>query len=138
MTSINYAQICRKILSLDKDIRFAGIAIMEGKIVAAQYRENFTPLLTREESELSFMQALIRMNTRKTVEHRIGKTLFSITEYEKVIRSTVMIYDEHNRYKLGNEFVLLLSFEKHSPNPFQVIKEKIQPFIQDMSQNLAR
>jgi hypothetical protein len=52
----NYKQLCQQILSLNNDIRFAGIAVMEGKIVAAQYREGVKPFLTREESELSFMQ----------------------------------------------------------------------------------
>jgi hypothetical protein len=119
-------------LDLDKDLRFVGIETMEGRIASIQYREGIIPFLTREESELSFMQALIRMNTRRTMEHKIGRPLFSITEYEQVIRSTVMVYDGSNRFQLGSEFLLFLSFEKKTANPMWIIKEKILPFVEQM------
>jgi hypothetical protein len=127
----NYKQLCQQILSLNNDIRFAGIAVMEGKIVAAQYREGVKPFLTREESELSFMQALIRMNTRRTMEDKIGRPQYSITEYERVIRSTMMVYDENNRLQLGNEFVLLASFEKTAQDPLYIVKKQIMPLIKE-------
>ncbi len=104
---------------------------MEGKIVAAQYREGVKPFLTREESELSFMQALIRMNTRRTMEDKIGRPQYSITEYERVIRSTMMVYDENNRLQLGNEFVLMASFEKTVQDPLYIVKKQIMPLINE-------
>jgi hypothetical protein len=125
----NLQDLCKQILSLDKDIRFVGIETACGRIASFQYRQGIIPLLTREESELSFMQALIRMDSRRTLEYRIGKPLFSITEYEQVIRSTVMVYDENNRFQLGSEFVLFLSFDKKCTNPMPIIKKKLLPLI---------
>jgi len=125
---MKYTELCNVILALDGGIRFVGIAIMEGKIIAAEYKLGVVPLLDRKESELSFMQALIRMNTRRTIEQKVGKPLFSLTEYERISRATIMVYDAENKLKLGNEFVLLVSFEK-TVNPYSIIKNKIAPFI---------
>lgn len=36
---ISYYNLCRQILDLDLSIRFAGVATLDGKIVATQYRE---------------------------------------------------------------------------------------------------
>ena len=64
---MNYRELCFHILELDQSIRFAAIATMEGKIVAAEYKEGVEPLLSRQESELSISQSLIRMSIRKTL-----------------------------------------------------------------------
>ena len=48
--------LCKQILELDKTIRFAGIASIEGKLIAQEYREGLESLLTKEESELSVVQ----------------------------------------------------------------------------------
>lgn len=125
---MKYSELCNVILALDAGIRFVGIAIMEGKIIAAEYKSGVVPLLDRKESELSFMQALIRMNTRRTIEQKVGRPLFSLTEYERISRATIMVYDAGNKLELGNEFVLLVSFEK-TVNPYSIIKDKITPLI---------
>lgn len=57
------AELCSEILELDKAIRFAGIATRFGKVVASIYRGGLDPLLTRQESELSVTQSIIRMGT---------------------------------------------------------------------------
>jgi hypothetical protein len=125
---MKYSELCNVILALDAGIRFVGIAIMEGKIIAAEYKSGVVPLLDRKESELSFMQALIRMNTRRTIEQKVGRPLFSLTEYERISRATIMVYDAGNKLELGSEFVLLVSFEK-TVNPYSIIKDKISPLI---------
>jgi hypothetical protein len=48
---------------------------MEGKMIAHEYRKGLRSLLTMEESELSAMQSIIRMGTRKVLEERLGKTV---------------------------------------------------------------
>jgi len=45
---------CSHILSFHKGIRFAGIADDRGELVGSAYRKGLQPLLTKEESELSF------------------------------------------------------------------------------------
>lgn len=126
---MNYRKLCRQVLALDKSVTFAGIAITQGKIIAAEYRDYTTSLLTKEESELSIMQSLIRMNMRKALEHKLGKTLFSITEYENLRRATIMFSDSENKFGLGNEFLLLVSFDKSTTDPYKIVTDKVLPFL---------
>jgi len=91
--------------------------------MAGEYRQELVPLLSQEESELSIMQSLIRMGTRRTIKEKVGKTLFSYTEYEKLKRVTIMKYD-----KDGNNDSLLLSLERDSDHE-TIIRNKITPFL---------
>ena len=66
--------LCEKILELDKTIRFVGIANLKGKMIAQRYRKGLRSLLlTKEESQLSAMQSIIRMGTRKVFEGSLVK-----------------------------------------------------------------
>lgn len=46
-------RLCRNVLSVDRSIRFAGIADGTGRVVASAYRDGLSPLLTEQESEMS-------------------------------------------------------------------------------------
>jgi hypothetical protein len=129
-TLTNFRQLCYDILAIDNDIEFAGMANTKGNIIAAEYRSGIPLQFTRKESELLFMQALIRMNMRMTMEQKTGRPVVSITEYENLIRATIMIYDSNTRSRLGEEFVMILSFRKRANNPYSVINEKIVPLVQ--------
>lgn len=82
---------CREILCLDAGIRFAGVADRIGRLVAAEYRPDLKkkPLLTKEESELSAIQSILRMGTRATLEGKLGRVVYAFTQYEKVKRATI-------------------------------------------------
>jgi hypothetical protein len=76
--------LCKQIFELDKTIRFVGVANMEGKMIAQEYRKLLRSLLTIVESELSTMQSIIRLRTRKVQEVKLGKTSICI----RVIRGS--------------------------------------------------
>ena len=111
--------LCKQILELDKTIRFAGIASIEGKLIAQEYREGLESLLTKEESELSVVQSIIRMGTRKVFEEKIGKTIYAFALYEKVKRATM---------PLGDTNILMISFDIEA-NHECIILNKILPLI---------
>ena len=68
-----------------------------GTIIAAQHREALTleeiekehSLLTREELEISAIESVLRMATRKDMMSKLGKPIYSFTLYEKVKRATI-------------------------------------------------
>ncbi len=93
---------CRQILDLDETIRFAGLSDTEGKIIMKEYRKGVVSLLSKEEEESSLRQASIRMASRKTLEPKIGKTIYAFALYEKVKRATI---------PLSNNLILLVSFD---------------------------
>ena len=111
--------LCKHILELDKTIRFVGIASIEGKLIAQEYRVGLESLLTKEESELSVMQSIIRMGTRKVLEDKVGKTIYAFALYEKVKRATIPLDDAN---------ILMVSFDIEA-NHESIILNKILPLI---------
>ncbi|HKU48890.1 MAG TPA: hypothetical protein VJP79_02970 [Nitrososphaera sp.] len=130
---MNYAEICHDIIELDRSIRFTAIASTEGKIVAAVYREGTQPLLTREESELSIMQSIIRMSIRKTLESKLGKALYAVAVYERVTRATVSLYNDGSKL----DAYLMVSFDS-SIDHHQVMTSKLFPYLRRIDKSTAK
>jgi hypothetical protein len=123
---LNYQQVCKNILKLDDLIRFVGVATLEAEIVAEEYRKGIEPLLTKEELQLSIMQSLMRDATRRTLEQKLGRTVYATAVYEKVNRATITIFDKRTG---KTSALLMLSIEKEA-NLDAVITEKILPFLE--------
>jgi hypothetical protein len=111
--------LCKQILQLDKTIRFVGIASIEGKLIAQEYREGVQSFLTKEESELSVLQSIIRTGTRKVLEEKVGKTIYAFALYEKVKRASMPLDDSN---------ILMVSFDIEA-NHEDIILNKILPLV---------
>lgn len=129
--TLNYHDICEQVIRLDATIRFAGIASIEAKILATEFREDVAPLLTRQESELSIMQSLMRMSIRKTLEDKLGKTLYATAVYQKVKRATIPMYQDNKA-----EALLMVSFEKEAELE-AIVANKILPYLTNIGKTLA-
>ncbi|MGC2574670.1 MAG: hypothetical protein WA364_24415 [Candidatus Nitrosopolaris sp.] len=86
--------ICEQIIELDKCIRFAGFATNSGKIIACKYRKEVIPLLTLDETQLSFIDSAIMMRIREAREPKLGKVICSIVLYEIVTYATILVNSE--------------------------------------------
>ena len=113
--------ICKKIIGLDDSIRFAGIPNKFGKQIVVEYREGLEPFLTDSESELYAIETVIRMNTRKDFESKLGKPIYSFTLYEKLKRVTISL--DSKDYP-----ILMVSFDIHADHE-TIILNKIIPFV---------
>lgn len=129
---LNYKQLCQNILQKDNAIRFVGVVTVEGNIMAAEYRKGLTPLLTQKESELSIMQSVIKANIRTTLESKLGKTIYSFTEYQKIKRASFVMY---NAESLKCESILLLSFDREADHN-SIIENKIRPLLKEIGKGL--
>jgi hypothetical protein len=89
-----FEEFCQLILSADESIRFVGIATITGAILATKYRANLTPLLIQEQVTSSIKDSVWRVESRRILEERLGKTLYVIATYEKVKRATIPIGQE--------------------------------------------
>ncbi len=94
---------------------------MQGKLVAAEYRKGIVPLLTKEESELSVTQSILRMGMRSTLEAKLGKTVFAFAIYEKVKRATIPVHD-------AGKHILMVSFDVGADHE-RIIMGKILPLL---------
>ena len=70
---LNPRQACHEILSLDKQIRFAGMADSAGTATYHEYRPGIMPMLSLDETNKSMLQAVIREGMRITLEERLGE-----------------------------------------------------------------
>src|SRR5215813_14393175 len=110
--------ICNQILEIDKSIRFAAFVNNMGTIIAAQHREALSvekekeqSLLTKDELELSAIESVLRMVTRKDMISKLGKPIYSFTLYEKVKRATILL--ENSNYS-NCPPILMVSFDNNN------------------------
>jgi hypothetical protein len=94
-----------------------------GNQIISRYRSGLTPLLTPSEIEMYAMQTILRMNTRKDFELKLGKPLYSFTLYQKVKRVTIPL--ENKEYP-----ILMASFDVEADHD-NIIVNKILPLINE-------
>ena len=121
MTTIDMHNLCKQIIELDSAIRFVGIPNKFGKQIVVEYRKGLTPLLTDTESELYAIESVMRMNTRKDFESKLGKPIYSFTLYEKIKRTTISL--DNKDYP-----ILMVSFDTEADQE-SIILNKIIPFV---------
>ena len=131
----NYNKIIQCIFELDKSIICATIAnLANAKIIATKYKEDDrllpSSVLTRQESELLTMQSLIRMSTRRTLEYKLGRALYSSTVYEKASTASICLSADVQEREGGSDLILILTFDKNTDHEL-IIKSKILPFLKE-------
>lgn len=92
---MDYDRLCRDILDLDPKIRFAAVCDRTGEIKFGGLRKGITSLLSSDQTKKSVLQAWDRWKLRDATEDMIGKGKFAMAEYEKVIRFTIPVDNEH-------------------------------------------
>src|SRR5918912_2303833 len=121
MSSSLFEDVCQNIIDLDKTVRFAGITNMRRTIVSSKYRAGLVPLITQQETIESVEHSVLRMSTRKLMEAKLGKTIYSITLYEKVKRAVLPIGKD-------GDFILMVSFDNEADYD-SIIRNKVIPLV---------
>jgi hypothetical protein len=158
--NLSFKSLCTDILDLDHTIRFAVIVSMNsGKILATEKRQGVVSPLTSKESELSVMQALIRMAMMRTFQDRLGKVIYATTIYEKLKVATISVCSNNSSRNNNNNnngirpieegrreettgevnndaLVLMVSFEKEADHD-HLITRKILPFLNNIGKGLV-
>jgi hypothetical protein len=114
-------RLCNKILESDSSVRFVGIPNKMGRQIVSSYRNGLTLLLTPQEIEMFAIESVLRMNTRKDFESKLGRPIYSFTLYEKIKRATITLENE--------DFpILMASFDIQADHD-HIIMDKILPII---------
>lgn len=133
---VSYSELAEQIVALDERVRFAGLSNKIGKITASSYRKVLVPLLSGEETEQSIPQSVVKNSLQPILENKLGRTLYSITIYEKVKRVMIPLYDQY-----GNTgSILLVSFNKEasSSDVESIILDRILPLVRGSQQQSCR
>ena len=121
-----FQEFCDKVITINKSIRFAGIADGDGHLVAIAERKGLKPLLNPEERAQYAITAATRQYTRLRWEYLLGKINYAMSNYAKLVRATIPIADENSRLY----YVLLLSFDRETgQGVHEIIMEKIIPLV---------
>lgn len=107
-------------MKLDKSIRFCCVVNRLGYISAYKYRDGLVPLMTPEETRKNALLSVIRHSTRQSWEGKMGRTLYSITRYERLTRASIPLEDKH---------LLLVSFDADVSEVDRLVQEKIMPLL---------
>ena len=92
---MNYDNLCKAVIDIDSNIRFAGICDESGEIKYGGQREGVEDMLSSEETRKSNLQALARWGLRNSLSSKIGKGKYAMAEYEKIKRITIPLDDDH-------------------------------------------
>jgi hypothetical protein len=74
-------------------------------------KEKEQSFLTKDELELSAIESVLRMITRKDMMSKLGKPIYSFTLYEKVKRATILIENSQNS---NCPHILMVSFDNNN------------------------
>ena len=121
---MDFGKFYEKILNIDDSIQYAIILSKNGESVHGGYRKGVSPVLTEDELKMVHFYAVQRWDTRKNIEHRIGKTKYSMGEYEKMKRISFPINDRY-----------LMMVHTEIQNDHQRIISEILTLIKDISDN---
>ena len=114
-------RLCNQIQESDSSIRFVGIPNKMGRQIVSSNRHDLALLLTPQEIEMFAIESVLRMNTRKDFESKLGKPIYSFTLYEKVKRATITL--ESKEYP-----IVMVSFDIQADHDY-IIMDKILPII---------
>src|SRR5918998_64597 len=92
---MDYGSLCKDILDLDQNIRFAGVSDETGEIRYGGQRQGVSNLLSSEETKRSNLQALARWTLRNSLLPKIGKGSYAMAEYEKIKRIPFPLKNYH-------------------------------------------
>ena len=113
---MDYEKFCSQILDVDPEIRFATVYDEWATRVGGGMRKGIENLLSeRAENELVNI-SILDWKARKDMSKWLGKTKYTLAEYDKVKRFS---------FYLGDDYLLLVSTEKDADTDLiveQVIK----------------
>ena len=92
---MDYDKFCKEILDSNSKIRFATVYDEWAVKVAGGMREGVTNLLTeRRENELVNL-SVMDWKARKEMSKWLGKTIYTLAEYDKIKRFSFYLGDDH-------------------------------------------
>ena len=100
---MDYNSFCSQILESDSKIRFATVYDEWAARVGGGIREGVTNMLSEHKENELVNLCVMDWKARKEMSKWLGKTIYTLAEYDKVKRFS---------FYLGDDFLLLVSAEK--------------------------
>jgi len=100
----NHKLLLDMIMESSKDVRFAAVSDMNGKILWSSTRTNVKHILTLEETKETLKRAISAWKSRFNITYKVGREMYTITAYDKIKRVTIPLDKDHMLFiTLDNE-----------------------------------
>ena len=83
-----FEQLLQRIMESDTNIRNSIVSDLDGNIITVNHREEVTNYLSQDETAASLKRAADAWKARKQLRPKIGKGLYAVAAFEKLIRIT--------------------------------------------------
>jgi len=98
-------ELCSTVMSVDKNIRFAGVINSDGKLLVGHYRKDIqSPMINSSPIRLSdgitsFRASYLSLSSlQKPFEPLLGQLNYQLTDYDKVKLVTIPLTDRNDLY----------------------------------------
>lgn len=102
----DHEKLCDKIFAINRSVRFVGVIDKMGNLVAGGMRKGIQPLEPKEDRLRLYMEMALRNAMRQDFDPEFGRTLYSMSEREKLKIATFPVGDH----------LVLISINKKSPH----------------------
>jgi len=118
----HFESLSKEILKINSSLRWIAIADSNGTLLNIARRDGLEPLMTRQENQEYALNAITRHKSRLKFEDKLGRLVYSLGKYEKLIRIVTPI---------NNKYYVLLTVDVEEPHIDSLMREQIIPKIKD-------
>lgn len=81
---MDFGKLCKKVFTLDEDIRYAAVINDTGAVVAGGMRKGIDSITDESNDELYLAQTALRKSMRERFNATMGRARFAYAEREKI------------------------------------------------------
>jgi hypothetical protein len=118
----HFDSLSKEILKINSSLRWIAIADSNGTLLNIARRDGLEPLMTRQENQEYTLNAITRHKSRLKFEDKLGRLVYSLGKYEKLVRIVTPI---------NNKYYVLLTVDVEEPHIDSLMREQIIPKIKD-------
>ena len=118
----HFENLSKEILKINSSLRWIAIANSNGTLLNIARRDGLEPLMTRQENQEYTLNAITRHKSRLKFEDKLGRLVYSLGKYEKLVRIVTPI---------NNKYYILLTVDVEEPHIDSLMREQIIPKIKD-------
>ena len=118
----HFESLSKEILKINSSLRWIAIADSSGTLLNIARRDGLEPLMNRQENQEYTLNAITRHKSRLKFEDKLGRLVYSLGKYEKLVRIVTPI---------NNKYYVLLTVDVEEPHIDSLMREQIIPKIKD-------
>ena len=118
----HFESLSKEILKINSSLRWIAIADSNGTLLNIVRRDGLEPLMTRQENQEYTLNAITRHKSRLKFEGKLGRLVYSLGKYEKLVRIVTPI---------NNKYYVLLTVDVEEPHIDSLMREQIIPKLKD-------